>query len=122
MAAVQLGAHPVYIQKDEVGIGTRETPEDVARTLACYHALICARVARHAHLEAMATATDTPLLNLLSERAHPLQALADLLTASEARGIATSLEIDPDLRLGHEAEALLFRAAQEAVRNVIKHA
>ena len=33
MAAVQLGAHPVYIQKDEVGIGTRETPEDVARTL-----------------------------------------------------------------------------------------
>ena len=38
MAAVQLGAHPVYIQKDEVGLGTRETAEDVARTLACFHA------------------------------------------------------------------------------------
>ena len=86
MAAVQLGAHPVYIQKDEVGIGTRETPEDVARTLACYHALICARVARHAHLDAMAAATDTPLLNLLSERAHPLQALADLLTIRQLVG------------------------------------
>jgi two-component system NarL family sensor kinase len=49
-------------------------------------------------------------------------ALADLLTSSEARGIATSLEIDPALELGHEAEALLFRVAQEAVRNVIKHA
>ena len=35
MAVVQLGGHPVYIQKDEVGLGTRETAEDVARTLAC---------------------------------------------------------------------------------------
>ena len=34
---VQLGGHPVYIQKEEVGLGTRETAEDVARTLACYH-------------------------------------------------------------------------------------
>ena len=38
MAVVQLGGHPVYIQKDEVGIDTRESAEDVARTLACYHA------------------------------------------------------------------------------------
>jgi len=37
MAVVQLGGHPVYIQKDEVGLGTRESVEDVARTLACYH-------------------------------------------------------------------------------------
>ena len=86
MAAVQLGAHPVYIQRDEVGIGTRETPEDVARTLACYHQVIAARVASHAHLEAMAGATETPVLNLLSERAHPLQALADLLTVRQLLG------------------------------------
>ena len=37
MAVVQLGGHPVYIQKEEVGLGTRESAEDVARTLACYH-------------------------------------------------------------------------------------
>ena len=86
MAAVQLGAHPVYIQKEEVGIGTRETPEDVARTLACYHAVIAARVARHADLDAMAAATGTPVLNMLSERAHPLQALADLLTIRQVTG------------------------------------
>lgn len=86
MAAVQLGAHPVYIQKDEVGIGTRESVEDVARTLACYHAVIAARVARHADLEAMAAATETPVLNMLSERGHPLQALADLLTIRQLAG------------------------------------
>ncbi|HEX9964351.1 MAG TPA: ornithine carbamoyltransferase [Allosphingosinicella sp.] len=86
MAAVQLGGHPVYIQKDEVGLGTRETAEDVARTLACYHAAIAARVMDHRDLETMASATGKPLLNMLSDRAHPLQALADLLTVRQLLG------------------------------------
>jgi len=86
MAAVQLGAHPVYIQKDEVGIGTLESAEDVARTLACYHAVIAARVMDHRDLLAMAAATDTPLLNLLSDTDHPLQAFADLLTVKQLLG------------------------------------
>jgi ornithine carbamoyltransferase len=86
MASVQLGAHPVYIQKDEVGLGTRETAEDVARTLACYHEIIAARVMDHRDLEAMAAATETPVLNLLSDSDHPLQALADLLTVKQLLG------------------------------------
>jgi ornithine carbamoyltransferase len=86
MAAVQLGAHPVYIQKEEVGLGVRESAEDVARTLACYHAIIAARVMDHRDLEAIAAAVDTPVLNLLSDREHPLQALADLLTVKQLLG------------------------------------
>ena len=86
MAAVQLGAHPVYIQKEEVGLGTRETPEDVARTLACYHAIIAARVMDHRDIVRMAGAVETPVLNLLSDRDHPLQALADLLTVKQLLG------------------------------------
>lgn len=86
VAAVQLGGHPVYIQKEEVGLGTRESAEDVARTLACYHAVIAARVMDHRDLEAMAGAVDRPVLNLLSDRAHPLQALADLLTVRQLLG------------------------------------
>ena len=42
LAVAALGGHPVYIQGPEVGIDTRETAEDVARTLACYHAVMCA--------------------------------------------------------------------------------
>ena len=80
MAVVQLGGHPVYIQKDEVGLGTRESAEDVARTLACYHEIIAARVMDHDDLLRMAAATERPLLNMLSDKSHPLQALADLLT------------------------------------------
>jgi ornithine carbamoyltransferase len=86
VATVQLGGHPVYIQKEEVGLGTRESPGDVARTLACYHAVIAARVMEHSDLEAMAGAIRKPLLNMLSDRAHPLQALADLLTVRQLLG------------------------------------
>jgi ornithine carbamoyltransferase len=86
MAVVQLGGHPVYIQKEEVGLGTRETAEDVARTLACYHSLIAARVMDHNDLLRMAAATDRPLLNMLSDSDHPLQALADLLTVKQLLG------------------------------------
>jgi ornithine carbamoyltransferase len=86
IASIQLGGHPVYIQKEEVGLGARESAEDVARTLACYHAVIAARVMDHRDLEAMAGATGKPLLNMLSDRAHPLQALADLLTVRQLLG------------------------------------
>ena len=86
VATIQLGGHPVYIQKEEVGLGTRESAEDVARTLACYHSVIAARVMDHKDLEAMAAATAKPVLNMLSDRDHPLQALADLLTVRQLLG------------------------------------
>ncbi len=80
MAVVQLGGHPVYITRDEVGIDRRESAEDVARTLACYHEVICARVFDHTVLERMAATAAVPIVNLLSDRSHPLQAIADVLT------------------------------------------
>jgi len=86
MAVVQLGGHPVTIRDEEVGLGTRETPEDVARTLACYHAAIGARVFDHEKLERMASLDVVPIVNMLSDDAHPLQALADLLTIRQHFG------------------------------------
>ena len=86
MAVVQLGGHPVYVQKDEVGLDTRESAEDVARTLACYHAVIAARVMDHAHLTRMADAVSIPVVNLLSDKDHPLQGLADVLTMKQLLG------------------------------------
>jgi len=86
MATVQLGGHPVYIQKDEIGIGTRESVEDVARTLACFHSIIAARVMDHSILDGLAAAVETPVLNMLSDSDHPLQALADLLTVKQLFG------------------------------------
>jgi ornithine carbamoyltransferase len=93
MAVVQLGGHPVYIQKEEVGLGTRESAEDVARTLACYHSVIAARVMDHRELQRMASATRTPVLNMLSDSDHPLQALADLLTVKQLIGRIEGVKI-----------------------------
>ena len=80
MAVVALGGHPISIQRDEVGLDVRESVEDVCRTLACYHAAIGARVMEHRTLERMAALDAVPVINLLSDVAHPLQAIADLLT------------------------------------------
>ncbi len=86
MAVVGLGGHPIYIRGEEVGLGTRETVADVARTLAGYCAVIAARVFDHSTLEEMAAAVDVPVVNLLSDRAHPCQAVADFLTLRELFG------------------------------------
>jgi ornithine carbamoyltransferase len=86
MAVVQLGGHPVTVRGDEVGIDVRETAEDVARTLACFHAAIAARVFEHDKLVRMAAVSPVPVLNMLSDHAHPLQALADLLTLRQELG------------------------------------
>jgi ornithine carbamoyltransferase len=86
MAVVQLGGHPLTIRPDEVGLDTRETVEDVTRTLCCYHAAIGARVFEHSKLERMTAVSSVPVVNMLSDEAHPLQALADLLTMADEFG------------------------------------
>ena len=86
LAVVQLGGHPVTIGAAEVGLGVRETPEDVVRTLAGYHAVVAARVFEHEKLERMAALDVVPVVNLLSDLAHPVQALADLLTIRQRFG------------------------------------
>ena len=86
MAVFQLGGHPMYIQASEVGMDVRESVEDVTRTLACYHGCIGARVFAHATVERMAAEGLVPVVNMLSDEAHPLQALADILTLHQEFG------------------------------------
>jgi ornithine carbamoyltransferase len=88
LAVFDLGGHSVVMSGAEVGIDTRESAEDVARTLAQYHQVICVRIADHGVLVRMAAAIDeqgfdVPVVNLLSSAAHPVQALADLLTIQD---------------------------------------
>ncbi len=86
MAVVRLGGHPVYIEGHEIGFDKRETVEDIARTMACYHAVIGARVFAHEVVERLASVNEVPVINLLSDQAHPLQAIADLLTIHQELG------------------------------------
>jgi len=86
MAVVQLGGYPLTMRGDEVGFDVRESVEDIARTMSCYHAAIAARVFRHEVVERLARASSVPVVNLLSDRSHPMQALADLLTMRQEFG------------------------------------
>ena len=85
IAMHQLGGHSVYIPQSEVGLGTRESVSDVARTLSRYVNIIAARTFAHATVESLAEHATIPVINALSDREHPCQALGDLLTIYEKK-------------------------------------
>ena len=93
IATVELGGHPVYVRPQEVGLDVRESTEDVTRTLMGYHAVIAARVFEHSKLERMAAVSTAPVVNLLSDDAHPIQVLADLLTIRQEFGRLDGLTV-----------------------------
>ncbi len=86
MAVVQLGGHPVFTRGEEVGFDTREPVEDVARIMEGFHALIAARVYDHATVARLASVSKVPVVNMLSDHSHPLQAFADALTMRQKLG------------------------------------
>lgn len=86
MAVVQLGGHPVYTRGEEVGFDVREPVEDIARVMAGYHGVLAARVFDHGVVERMAAVSSVPVVNMLSDRGHPLQSLADAMTMQRALG------------------------------------
>lgn len=93
MAVVQLGGHPVYTRGEEVGFDVRETVEDITKIMAGYHAVLAARVFSHSVITRMAACDVVPVINMLSDEAHPLQALADVLTMEEHVGPVSTLTV-----------------------------
>ncbi len=85
VAVTDLGGHPTFFTGDEIGIDSRESAEDVARTIAAYFPIAALRVRDHGVLTRMREATGDRLsvINLLSNEAHPTQAIADLLTLAD---------------------------------------
>jgi len=86
IAVAQLGGHPVYTRGDEIGFDTRESVEDIAHIMEGYHAILAARVFAHSIVERLAAAASVPVVNMLSDWSHPLQALADVLTMQQCLG------------------------------------
>jgi ornithine carbamoyltransferase len=80
----RLGGHAVVLSDAEIGLGRRESVADVARVLERYTEAIVARLFSHDDLMALAGASGKPVVNALTDRSHPCQVLADLLTLEES--------------------------------------
>jgi ornithine carbamoyltransferase len=80
---VQLGGHPVYLTQQNIDVGKRETPQDVARNLERWVNGIVARTFSQEMIEEMAANASIPVINALSDDYHPCQALATGLTIKE---------------------------------------
>ncbi len=93
MAMHQLGGYSFYMGPDEVALGVREPVSDVARVLSRYVDCIVARVNSHSSLEELWSYGSVPVINALSDREHPCQALADLQTIHQHKGTFEGLKI-----------------------------
>ena len=89
----QLGGHAVYLSPGEVGLGKRERIPDVARTLSRFVNGIVARTFSHQTVELLAQHSSVPVINGLSDYEHPCQALGDLLTIYEKKGVLRGLHL-----------------------------
>jgi ornithine carbamoyltransferase len=85
VGTTQLGGTPLFLSSDDLHLGSSETIEDTARVLARYVDGIMARVFDHNDLLRL-TVGGVPVINGLSDRLHPCQALADLLTIRQHKG------------------------------------
>jgi ornithine carbamoyltransferase len=89
----QLGGSVFFMGGAEVGLGTRETPADCARSLARWVDLIAVRTFTQATLEEIALYSSVPVINALTDLYHPCQVLADCQTLIEHKGKLDGLKI-----------------------------
>jgi ornithine carbamoyltransferase len=85
-AVARLGGSSIFLNGKDVGLGVRESVVDFARDLSQYIDVLAARTFSHATVEELARSATIPVINALSDAAHPCQAMADLMTVQELRG------------------------------------
>jgi ornithine carbamoyltransferase len=89
----ELGGHPVVLRSGEMQISRGEALRDTALVLSRHVAAIGLRTGDDATIEELAAHSAVPVINMLSARHHPCQALADLLTLREAYGALDGLHV-----------------------------
>ena len=116
LAMRQLGGQTVYLSPAEVGLGERESVADVARVLSRYVDAMAVRTFSHQTLEALASYASVPVVNALSDREHPCQALADLLTVCEKKGELAGLTLAYVGDGNNVARSLMLAAALSGMK------
>src|SRR5699024_8354522 len=89
----QLGGKAQFLSKDDMQLGNGETVADTARVLSRYVDVMMIRTFGHDIVEDLADNADVPVINGLTDDAHPCQVLADLLTIYEKKGSFKELKL-----------------------------
>ena len=84
----ELGGHAIYLGSYEIDLGKRESPKDVAKVLSRYLNGIIARTFSHKTVVELAKHSSIPVINGLTDYQHPCQALSDLFTIKEKKGLS----------------------------------
>jgi ornithine carbamoyltransferase len=93
VGVAELGAHPLPLRADELQLGRGESIGDTARMLSRYVHCVVIRSGSDATVEELAEHSDVPVINGLTPRHHPCQALADLMTLRERFGSLDGLKV-----------------------------
>jgi ornithine carbamoyltransferase len=110
-----MGGFVVFLDHTQARLGERESIPDVARNLQCWVQGIVARVYEQRVLEEMAQNISVPVINALSDKFHPCQALADFLTLEEKFGSLKSLKLAYVGDGNNVCNSLIFLAARLGV-------
>ncbi len=110
-----MGGSVVFLDHTQARLGERESIPDVARNLARWVQGIVARVYEQRVLEEMAHSADIPVINALSDKFHPCQALADFFTLEEKFGSLRGFKLAYVGDGNNVCHSLLFLAARLGV-------
>jgi ornithine carbamoyltransferase len=110
-----MGGFVVFLDHTQARLGERESIPDVARNLQCWVQGIVARVYEQRVLEEMAQNISIPVINALSDKFHPCQALADFFTLEEKFGALKGLKVAYVGDGNNVCNSLIFLAARLGV-------
>jgi len=120
VAMTDLGGDAIYVKPEDIGgIGEREPIKDIARVLSRYVDGIMARTFEHSTVVELAEFATVPVINALTDRLHPCQAMADALTISEHCGRLESVKIAFIGDGNNVARSLAFACAKLGMKMTI---
>jgi ornithine carbamoyltransferase len=117
----QMGGHAISLQPAEIQLGQRETVADAARNLERWVNGIMARTFSHQHIVELAQRAGVPVINGLTDREHPCQALADFLTIRERKGRTQGLKLAYIGDGNNVCHSLLLLGAKLGTHIVVAH-